>query len=741
MSHVRRSGAPWSSGGAESAAPGPGYATPIEEFNAENELAPEDLIELDGNDLELQDEHDAPPMRPARLTGPRGQAVQTAPDQPVASYDQAIPPHEQVVLHPQGVDPMAATQMPGANMREAPYDQPFSYTEEDDVVTGESEVTGENELDAEPTRIESDMQGLEEEAQERPRLVTIGGNDRGKEFPLENGDNGIGRGLDNVVVLADIAVSRKHTLICQEANQFVLRDLGSGNGTLINGERVHTHTLKDGDQIELGNTLLRFVLPQAALADAATVVGQVEGLLPASTAPDPNVALRTMDVQQLPAEALPPAVKRGPLTRRQKLLIFGGGGVFFLLILMVGAKVVLKKKPAPPNKSQVDPRAEVAKHYDLGVKYFRMQKWAKARKHYLRVFAIAPGFEDAKTYAKRAAEEMKARDDIAEAKKAIAAKNFNSARDSLAKIPSGSHYAPTARTLKQRCDDEQLAKLLMSAKALKESGDLAGALVKIKEARRIAPTNLIVKKLHEELEGSTETTPTRVASKRPKTHRGRRTGSKPRRHHGASSSGGRAIRVSGAGISKALAAYRRKEWGVAYSALTARASALRGRKSKKVKSLAKAVQQVGMNYGRGLKSQVSNPSAALRYYKIALKYDRKIPRAPHQAMLKKQLFKVAKISATTSFSNGNYPSTYRAIKTAKSLGGLDSTLKNLLKRLDKKAMALFTRGYTMRARSPKKARSIWQTVLRMVPPKSAAYQKAYSWLNNSTPRYQDEDED
>ena len=88
-----------------------------------------------------------------------------------------------------------------------------------------------------------------------------------------------------------------------------------------------------------------------------------------------------------------------------------------------------------------------------------------------------------------------------------------------------------------------------------------------------------------------------------------------------------------------------------------------------------------------------------------------------------------------------YTAAYSAIKIAKQYGGLDASLKRILTALEKKAMALFTKGYTMRSRKPKQARRLWSKVLRMVPPKSRAYQKAYEWLNNSGKGYQDEDED
>ena len=115
-------------------------------------------------------------------------------------------------------------------------------------------------LESEPTRIDGsrDVEQLDAGGGGLARVVIIGGNDRGREQVLKLADNSIGRGLDNDIVLADIAVSRKHTLICSEGDTFVVRDLGSGNGTIVNGQRIDTHVLVEGDQIELGNTMLRF---------------------------------------------------------------------------------------------------------------------------------------------------------------------------------------------------------------------------------------------------------------------------------------------------------------------------------------------------------------------------------------------------------------------------------------------------------------------------------------------------
>src|SRR5580658_8043125 len=71
--------------------------------------------------------------------------------------------------------------------------------------------------------------------------------------------NSLGRHPNNTIQLLDKIVSKEHCVVEQRDNQFVLRDLGSLNGTYINGERVRGEVvLKHGDDIALGSTRARF---------------------------------------------------------------------------------------------------------------------------------------------------------------------------------------------------------------------------------------------------------------------------------------------------------------------------------------------------------------------------------------------------------------------------------------------------------------------------------------------------
>src|SRR6187399_809925 len=84
--------------------------------------------------------------------------------------------------------------------------------------------------------------------------------------------NSLGRHPNNSIQLLDKIVSKEHCIIELRTDHFVLRDLGSLNGTFINNERVRGEApLKNGDEISLGSTRGRF--EEAAAPVVHGVVG------------------------------------------------------------------------------------------------------------------------------------------------------------------------------------------------------------------------------------------------------------------------------------------------------------------------------------------------------------------------------------------------------------------------------------------------------------------------------------
>jgi pSer/pThr/pTyr-binding forkhead associated (FHA) protein len=68
----------------------------------------------------------------------------------------------------------------------------------------------------------------------------------------------VGRVPSADLYLDDEQVSRLHAQITRTGGTFAVADLGSTNGTLVNGQRVSRAFLRDGDRIQIGQTVLTF---------------------------------------------------------------------------------------------------------------------------------------------------------------------------------------------------------------------------------------------------------------------------------------------------------------------------------------------------------------------------------------------------------------------------------------------------------------------------------------------------
>jgi signal transduction histidine kinase len=89
-------------------------------------------------------------------------------------------------------------------------------------------------------------------------LFIIQGADQGKRFELQGKSVGLGRDGSNTIRLHDNEVSRRHAEVRRGDDGFKVVDLGSANGTLVNGKTVAEGKLRTGDQLRLGQTVLLF---------------------------------------------------------------------------------------------------------------------------------------------------------------------------------------------------------------------------------------------------------------------------------------------------------------------------------------------------------------------------------------------------------------------------------------------------------------------------------------------------
>jgi len=120
-----------------------------------------------------------------------------------------------------------------------------------------------------------------------------------KEIPVSKERMTIGRKPHNDIQIDNLAVSGEHAVIVTILNDSFLEDLGSTNGTLVNGQPIKKHFLQHNDVIELGKYKLKYVNEQAAHARAPQDFEKTMVLRPGQAPPRPPVS----DSQQLRATA------------------------------------------------------------------------------------------------------------------------------------------------------------------------------------------------------------------------------------------------------------------------------------------------------------------------------------------------------------------------------------------------------------------------------------------------------
>jgi adenylate cyclase len=101
-----------------------------------------------------------------------------------------------------------------------------------------------------------------------PNLYVVTNDGQIFNFPISKDTVRIGRSNDNDLILADNTVSRYHTEIQKRKNDYILADLGSYNGTKLNGKSIQKVCLKQGDKIQIGSSKLTFLINGSSVDQA-----------------------------------------------------------------------------------------------------------------------------------------------------------------------------------------------------------------------------------------------------------------------------------------------------------------------------------------------------------------------------------------------------------------------------------------------------------------------------------------
>ena len=170
-------------------------------------------------------------------------------------------------------------------------------------------------------------------------LRFISGKYQGGEIPLRDDcEMVIGRGADLDLVLAEDMVSRKHAkLIVEGGNLLSILDLGSTNGTFVNGEKIRRATLNPNDRVLIGTSIIKIILAKEMRQRIET--GAVKRIMEDLAARAPSELSMSGDLEEVPLPDLLQLFgtnkKSGVLTisgaHRGKLYITSGQLIFAMV--------------------------------------------------------------------------------------------------------------------------------------------------------------------------------------------------------------------------------------------------------------------------------------------------------------------------------------------------------------------------------------------------------------------------
>lgn len=132
-------------------------------------------------------------------------------------------------------------------------------------------------------------------------LRFISGKYQGGEFPIAaDREIFIGRSNELDVVLVEDMVSRKHARISWQSDALVIEDLGSTNGTFVNGEKVKRAKLKEGDRVLIGTSIVRVAAAETPSATATVNEAEARARMQSAATRSPAVKAMSGSIDELP---------------------------------------------------------------------------------------------------------------------------------------------------------------------------------------------------------------------------------------------------------------------------------------------------------------------------------------------------------------------------------------------------------------------------------------------------------
>lgn len=280
------------------------------------------------------------------------------------------------------------------------------------------------------------------------KLVCTAGPKAGSEFPLAGEEVVVGRASDAQISIPDTSVSRRHLKLTPVGAGWAVADLGSGNGTEVNGAKIEEETpLRNGDVLTLGDTELAFVdsanttdrrpVPVARPSSARALPARSSSG-GAALARRPTSAPRPRGAGSAPVRSRARRPVDPEVLRRKKILKLGGAGLVVVVVALFAVlhhfQTVRQKEAQGMALRQQRHRMQVSEIFQRGIRLVRDGNWVDAMPRFEEVKKVAPNYPSVDEYLQRGKVEVPNEKHVEAAQKALKANQLGVAAKELAQV-------------------------------------------------------------------------------------------------------------------------------------------------------------------------------------------------------------------------------------------------------------------------------------------------------------------